>query len=151
MNLANFISSSNLTTYQNWYGHYAGNNTYEAWNPSSNYSALTLEIRTGDDSVLSAITFNVTGDLQSAYEQMELEEAAATSAEGYSTQLLATSIDPWTEPTMAVDEPNRLNKRACGSFCGVNLHCLLAPCFKCAAYRPGTWRKRCATGWGRAG
>lgn len=79
MNLANFISSSNLTTYQNWYDHYAGNNTYEAWNPSSNYSVLTLEIRTGDDSVLSAITFNVTGDLQSAYEQMELEEAAATS------------------------------------------------------------------------
>lgn len=71
MSLADIIGEDMKESYLLWYDSVATNYTYEQWIPSANYSELTLNICTINDTVISLRTFPVVGDLRGFYEELE--------------------------------------------------------------------------------
>lgn len=138
MSVNEFVSDANYTDYLSWATNDAFNRTYEEWQPSENYTTLTIILHYEDDSVADSRIYGVTGDLASFYSLLENETE-------YTSTLVSSATEAWQSESTEAPTPERLQKRACGTFCGINIHCLWPVCPKCRTYNVGNWRKRCMT------
>lgn len=114
--------------------------TYEVWNPSTDYTALTVQIFYANDTLVSELVLQAGPTIVEFYSLVDAEEALNFSTDA-DTETTATSIN--AEPTFNEGNIGKRGHICCRGFCGNSQHWGLT-CPKCSAYRNNTWRKKCS-------